>query len=60
MRDSFSFGRDFPHPESTYPDSNDVLDDLLVGVDEADAVAVTSGNAQALFGFDPAVLASRP
>jgi len=37
-----------------------VLDDLLVGVDERDAVAITSGNALRLFGFDDAVLASRP
>ena len=51
------WGNDFPHPESTYPNSNKVLDALLDGVDDADAVAVTSGNAARLFGFDPGVLA---
>ena len=54
------WGNDFPHPESTYPHSNKVLDDLLVDVDERDAVAITSGNAQRLFGFDRAVLAEVP
>jgi predicted TIM-barrel fold metal-dependent hydrolase len=54
------WGNDFPHPESTYPHSNKVLDDLLVGVGDEDAIAVTSGNAQRLFGFDDAVLASLP
>jgi len=58
--DGLLWGNDFPHPESTYPHSNKVLDDLLVGVDEGDAVAITSGNAKSLFGFDDAVLATRP
>jgi predicted TIM-barrel fold metal-dependent hydrolase len=54
------WGNDFPHPESTYPNSNKVLDALLEGVDERDAVAMTSGNAARLFGFDERILASRP
>jgi hypothetical protein len=53
-------GNDFPHPESTYPNSNEVLDALLPGVADADAVAITSGNAQRLFGFDETILASQP
>ena len=58
--DALLWGNDYPHPESTYPHSNKVLDDLLRGVDERDAIAITSGNAQRLFGFDDAVLAARP
>jgi predicted TIM-barrel fold metal-dependent hydrolase len=49
------WGNDYPHPESTYPDSGKVLDELLRDVAEADARAITFGNAATLFGFDPAV-----
>jgi predicted TIM-barrel fold metal-dependent hydrolase len=54
------WGNDFPHPESTYPNSNAVLDRMLEGVSERDAVAVTSGNAARLFGFSDAILATEP
>jgi predicted TIM-barrel fold metal-dependent hydrolase len=54
--DCLLWGNDFPHPESTYPNSNKVLDDLLVGVSDADARAITSGNAERLFGFSGEVL----
>lgn len=54
------WGNDFPHPESTYPNSNQVLDALLDGVDDTVARAVTSGNAAQLFGFDPDILATSP
>jgi len=37
-----------------------VLDQMLEGVPEADARAVTSANALGLFGFDADVLASAP
>jgi len=45
------WGNDFPHPESTYPNSNRVLDALLGGVDGDDAHAVVFDNARTLFGF---------
>jgi predicted TIM-barrel fold metal-dependent hydrolase len=54
------WGNDFPHPESTYPNSNKVLDEMLEGVDERDAIAVTSGNAARLFGFADDVLRTQP
>jgi predicted TIM-barrel fold metal-dependent hydrolase len=54
------WGNDYPHPESTYPNSDKVLDQLLENVDEADAIAVTSGNAARLFGFPREVLQTRP
>lgn len=54
------WGNDYPHPESTYPNSNKVLNGLLAGVSDEDVLAVTSGNAARLFGFDNSVLASRP
>jgi len=58
--DSLLWGNDYPHPESTFPHSEQVLDKLLRGVSETDAAAITSGNAAKLFGFDPAVLLTRP
>ena len=36
--DCLLWGNDYPHPESTYPNSNKVLDDLLKNVSHADAV----------------------
>jgi predicted TIM-barrel fold metal-dependent hydrolase len=54
------WGNDYPHPESTYPNSNKVLAELLRDVAEDDAVAVTSGNAAALFGFDTDILTTKP
>jgi predicted TIM-barrel fold metal-dependent hydrolase len=54
------WGNDYPHPESTYPHSNAILDELLKDVDDEDARAITSGNAVRVFGFDEAILASTP
>ena len=45
------WGNDYPHPESTYPDSNAVLDRLLVDVTDTDAHAVVFDNAARIFGF---------
>jgi predicted TIM-barrel fold metal-dependent hydrolase len=58
--DSLLWGNDYPHPESTYPNSDKVLSALLTGIAEADAVAITSGNAARLFGFDDEILLTRP
>jgi len=52
------WGNDYPHPESTYPNSDAVLDKLLVGVSDADARAIVGGNAETMFGFSTSVLAS--
>jgi predicted TIM-barrel fold metal-dependent hydrolase len=54
------WGNDYPHPESTFPNSDKILGDLLEDAREQDAVAVTSGNAATLFGFDATVLESKP
>lgn len=54
------WGNDYPHPESTYPDSGRILDDLLRGVDEADARAITFDNAVRVFGFDETAVAAAP
>jgi len=53
--DCLLWGNDYPHPESTYPDSDRVLDGLLDGVSDTDARAVVFDNAVRLFGFTDAV-----
>ncbi len=53
--DCLLWGNDFPHPESTYPNSNQVLDALLQHVSDDDADAVVFDNARRLFGFSEAV-----
>jgi predicted TIM-barrel fold metal-dependent hydrolase len=54
------WGNDYPHPEGTYPRSNEVLAATLAGVGPEDAAAITGGNAARVFGFEAEVLASRP
>jgi predicted TIM-barrel fold metal-dependent hydrolase len=49
------WGNDFPHPESTYPNSNKVLDVLLKDVADDDARAVVFENAHRIFGFPDSV-----
>jgi predicted TIM-barrel fold metal-dependent hydrolase len=53
--DCLLWGNDYPHPESTYPNSNKVLDGLLVDVDDDVARAVVFDNARRLFGFSESV-----
>lgn len=54
------WGNDYPHPESTYPNSGEVIERLFHGVDLQAAQAVLSRNAMKVFGFDQSVLAERP
>ena len=46
------WGNDYPHPESTYPRSHTILHDLLDGLTDAEATAITGGSAAAVFGFE--------
>jgi predicted TIM-barrel fold metal-dependent hydrolase len=54
------WGNDYPHPESTYPNSAKVLDELLRNVSEADARAIVFDNAVRRFGFDAAQVMPAP
>jgi predicted TIM-barrel fold metal-dependent hydrolase len=40
---------DYPHADSTWPDTQQVLADAMAGLDEAELRAVAAGNAAALF-----------
>jgi predicted TIM-barrel fold metal-dependent hydrolase len=47
------WGSDFPHAESTWPQSKQFLDRIFDGVPEEDRRKITSDNAAKLFGFRP-------
>ena len=51
--DNMLWGSDFPHAESTWPQSAQFLDRIFAGVPEADRRKITSDNAAKLFGFRP-------
>jgi hypothetical protein len=50
------FGRDYPHPEGTWPKTPDWLRDAFAGVPEADARLMLGENAIRFFGLDRARL----
>jgi predicted TIM-barrel fold metal-dependent hydrolase len=52
------WGNDFPHPESTFPDSARVLAELFDGVALDDVRKIVGGTAADLFGFDPSIVAA--
>ncbi len=54
------WGNDYPHPETTFPASGQVLDDLLADVADDDGARIVGRNAAELFGFAPEVLATSP
>ncbi|HEY3911742.1 MAG TPA: amidohydrolase family protein [Stellaceae bacterium] len=47
------WGSDFPHAESTWPQSKQFLDRIFAGVPEDDRRKITADNAAKLFGFHP-------
>ena len=52
------WGSDYPHTESTFPRSREILERVLAGVPEADRRAITCDNVARLYGFDLAALSS--
>ena len=40
---------DYPHPEGTFPESQQVVERIFAGVPEAELTAIVSGNAAALY-----------
>ena len=45
------WGNDFPHTESSWPDSQKLVGQLLQGVSEADAQSISCSNTSRLFGI---------
>ena len=48
--DNLMWGSDYPHTDSTWPCSNEVLDELFEGVPGEDRVKITRDNVKALYG----------
>jgi hypothetical protein len=54
--DRMMFGRDYPHPEGTWPNTWDWLRDALVDVPESEVRALLGENALQCYGLDRAKL----
>lgn len=52
------FGRDYPHPEGTWPNTREWLRDSFVGVPEDELRLILGENAIRILGFDRAELAA--
>ncbi len=50
--DNMMWSSDYPHPDSTYPNSRAMMDYLFDGVAEDDRSKMVAGNVASLYGFD--------
>ena len=50
--DRLMWGSDYPHSESTFPRSREVLSEILEGVPVAEQASIVGGAAAGLYGFD--------
>jgi predicted TIM-barrel fold metal-dependent hydrolase len=50
--DNVCWGSDYPHAESTYPRSHEILAGALRGVPSVDAAKIVGANTARIFGFD--------
>jgi len=55
--DNMMWGSDYPHSESTFPQSRKILADILAGVPEDEQAKIVGGNTARLYGFDGVRLA---
>ncbi len=56
--DNMMWGSDYPHSESTFPQSRKVLAEILAGVPEDEGAKIAGINTARLYGFDVARLSS--
>jgi predicted TIM-barrel fold metal-dependent hydrolase len=49
--ETLMWGSDYPHTESTFPRSREVLDEVLEGVPDNERALITAGNAAELYSF---------
>ena len=52
--DNMMWGSDYPHSESTFPQSRQILAQILAGVPEDECAKIVGGNTARLYHFDPA------
>lgn len=50
--DGLMFGSDYPHSESTFPKSEEIMTDRLTDVPEAERQEILVGNVARIYGFD--------
>lgn len=50
--DSLMWGSDYPHSESTFPRSREILDQILEGVPHGERARIVGGNVARLYKFD--------
>jgi predicted TIM-barrel fold metal-dependent hydrolase len=51
-RDTPTWGSDYPHTESTFPRSREIVKTLVASLADDDAAAITTGTCATLYGFD--------
>jgi predicted TIM-barrel fold metal-dependent hydrolase len=51
--DNLLWGSDYPHVESTFPRSREVLGEILAGVPEDERARIVGENTARIFHFDP-------
>jgi predicted TIM-barrel fold metal-dependent hydrolase len=54
--DNMMWGSDYPHSESTFPQSRKILGEILAGVPEDEQAKIAGANTARLYGFDVARL----
>jgi predicted TIM-barrel fold metal-dependent hydrolase len=58
--DNMMWGSDYPHSESTFPKSREILAHILAGVPQDERAKIVGQNAARLYNFDVAPLADTP
>jgi predicted TIM-barrel fold metal-dependent hydrolase len=56
--DNMMWGSDYPHSESTFPQSRKILAEILASVPEAEQAKIVGGNTARVYGFDVAKIAA--
>jgi predicted TIM-barrel fold metal-dependent hydrolase len=54
------WGSDYPHSESTFPQSRKILAEILEGVPDDEQAKIAGGNTARVYRFDAASLAVPP
>ena len=54
--DRLMWGSDYPHSESTFPKSQEILDRILEGVPKEERAKIVGSNAAKLYNFDLALV----
>jgi predicted TIM-barrel fold metal-dependent hydrolase len=52
--DNMMWGSDYPHSESTFPQSRKILTEILAGVPDDEQAKIVGGNTARVYGFDVA------